>query len=156
MKKRKFSIRELATKTGHDRATLNRWLAGITSEPEALAAIAEHEAAGGAKPGTVDPKTGLSWFQAKLRDDVIEKRRLNEIAEKAKCNEWFPTQLASEIFKSLIERLENIPGRLASEQGLTGKQVIAMRRLIDEARAAVGKQIRNMPTEANEDQNRDR
>jgi hypothetical protein len=72
--KSKFSIRSLAKKFGTDRATATKVLAGITDEQEARAALQAWSEQRVGKSLTSDPDTGLSWWQARLREDVMKAR----------------------------------------------------------------------------------
>jgi len=127
--KPKFSIRKLASQTGHDRASIARWTAGAADETEALARIREHE--GDAK---FDPATGLSWYQAKQREAALAARRANAEAERRASEAWLPVETHQEIIAQLVTRLDQLPAKLLSEAGLTPAQATALQRALDQAR----------------------
>jgi hypothetical protein len=142
MTKPKLSIRTLAKKTGADRASIAKWIAGIDSEEEALATIREHQK--NSKAGAIDPATGLTWFQAKLREDTLRQRRENQEADEVQAERWMLTSDHFRMVKALVDRIEAIPSKASSELGLTSPQAIGIRRMLDEARTAAGKQIAAM------------
>ena len=140
--KRKFSIRDLAKKTGHDRATIARWLDGVTTEADALKVIAEREAAEVKNGANIDRETGLTWFQAKLREDTIQKRRENELAEKVKSREWVPMEWHFGQIKACVNLLEELPTKAGNTLALSAAQVLGLQRMLDDVRRAVADSIK--------------
>jgi hypothetical protein len=82
----------------------------------------------------IDPKTGLTWFQAKMREDTLQKRRENEIAENLKNDTWMAVEAHHQFFSLLCGKLDQIPQKARSEMGLTDDQMARLRQMIDEAR----------------------
>jgi hypothetical protein len=140
--KPEISIRSLAEKTGADRASIAKWIHGITDPKEALATVREHQKT--AKAGARDPKTGLTWFQAKLREDALRMRRENAQAAGIEAETWMATADHHKIIAVIIGRLDQIPNKAHSELGITPEQTIALQRMIDEARTVAAKEIEEM------------
>lgn len=148
---------ELAAESGMEPHTIRKWLAAEGVEPveerahgkrgkfpyydrdEALAAILPHK---GAKKSAVN-EDGLSWHQAKLREEVLELQRENERAEKLEAKEIMLTADHLQILASIIKRVEQVPSKAQSELALSASQVAGLRRMLDEAREAAAKEIEN-------------
>lgn len=81
-----------------------------------------------------DSETGLSWFQAKMREDTLQKRRENELADQIMRESWVEVSYHLEILKSLTEALDRIPEKLKSEFGLTEQQQARAQQVLDDAR----------------------
>ncbi len=140
-KNSKLSIRALSRETGVDRATAAKLAAGITDHQEAVTLIRDWQSSRAPGQTDVDPTTGLSWFKAKLREDTIAKRRENEFAQKTISREWIEVAQHHRILGAYIQKIEQLPGKLRSEQGLTDSQANAMRRALDDARIEAGKDV---------------
>lgn len=92
-------------------------------------------------PDNIDPETGLSWYQSNLREQALEKRRKNEIAEKLEKREYLQADSVKSVFATLVGALEQIPGKLKSELGLTAEQTARIQRILDDARAQAAEKI---------------
>jgi hypothetical protein len=139
-----LSIRGLARETGADRASIKKWTAGITDKAEALRVIRERQKKKEGNEANVDPDTGLTWFQAKQKEEALKLRRLNETAENQKNETWMATATHHEIVSLIMNQLEQLPGKVASQFGLDARQSEVMRRLIDEVRASAAVEIENL------------
>lgn len=73
-KSKKWSIRTLAAEFNVDRATATRVCEGVKSAREARAALTTWSQQRDEKTLSRDPETGLSWWQARLREQVIQSR----------------------------------------------------------------------------------
>lgn len=159
-----YTINQIAEKTGADRLSVKRWLEaegikparierrdGENGEiryfgPNALKFVSERKkknktriSANGATG--IDPETGLTWHQAKLMEEAKELRRENLKAEKLLAEEWMEVSDLHKILSLIATRLEQIPGKARSELGLSDSQVLALRRMMDEAREVAAKDI---------------
>jgi hypothetical protein len=81
-----------------------------------------------------DPATGLSWFQAHMREATLQKRRENKLADEVMRENWVEFAYHLEILKSLTEALDRIPEKLKSEFGLTEPQQARVQQVLDDAR----------------------
>jgi hypothetical protein len=154
------TINQLATETGSDQRSIKKWLNGEGLEPighqklgqhesalfqkeAALEIIARHQAknSDGNEDNKVDPDTGLTWFQAYLREQTLERRRKNEIAEKVKDEEFMRAEDVKQVFAVLMNGLDQLPGKLKSELGLTTAQKTRVQTIVDEARKSAAKRI---------------
>lgn len=127
-----LSIRELARRTGADRASIKKWIEGVTDEKEALRIIEERKRR---------PEEELSWFQQKAKEETIKLRRINEIAEKVKAEEWMATVTHHAIVTLIIGQLELLPGKARSQLGLDPRQTTELQRMIDEVRSNAARDI---------------
>lgn len=160
MSGRGISIQQFSDRTGADLAAIRKWFAQEGVEPirtkqcknrvmrwfdekRGLAVIVARRGNNALRNGTVnlDPETGLTWHQRKERAEALAKERENEIAEKTKSEEWVSAEFMHNKFSNFCIALEQIPGKLKSESGLTDKQALAVRRAIDEARESAAKGI---------------
>jgi hypothetical protein len=154
------SVQDLADETGMEIHTVRKWLQLEGVKPvrqrklgkrkvpyyeleKALEVILPHK--GRAKDlaagHLVDPETGLTWNQAKLREEARKLRRANERAEKLESRELMPTADHHAIVGAIVARVEQVPGKAQSELGLSPAQVEQLRRMLDEARESAAKEI---------------
>ena len=143
MSKTKYCInyRQLSSETGHDRASLAKWFAGRNpkSKEEAMAIIDEHDTK--ATPEATDSVSGLSWFQASMREDTLRKRRVNEEAEAIQQKLWMRTDDVLAMLRLIVSRLEQLPAVVKSEAGLSDAQALTMQRKIDDMRTQIADDI---------------
>lgn len=142
--KAKLSIRALAKRTGADRASIAKWIDGITDEKQALAVIREHQGKTKRPAGAVDPKTGLTWFQAKLREDTLAKRRENTEKQREQDAKWMTVKDHHRILATLVDRLERLPGTLKSQLGLSDNQANQLRKALDDLRTEAADEVEKM------------
>ena len=154
------TILDLMRETGSDRVAIERWLlmdgiSPVRTKQEqgrvrkwwprdlSIACIQSHKSRSVHRNGeaNIDPETGLTWHQRKDREDALSKARDNEVADKLKNEEWVSAEFMHNKFASFCLALEQIPGKLKSEIGLTDKQALAVRRAIDEARESAAKEV---------------
>lgn len=132
-----LSISSLAEKTGADRRSIKKWLSldNPKTEEEAIAIITAHKSKK-VEPdeANIDPKTGLTWFQAKQKEEVLEKRRENRIADKLEDKTYMLSADHHAILASMCSKLEQIPAKAKSEMGLSESHRAKLQRMIDEAR----------------------
>ena len=148
---------QIAALTGADVNTVRKWLAIEGVEPirrdnhklyydqaAAVAAVEGHIRTSTKRNDTtpnIDPETGLTWAQKKTREEAREKQRENDIEDALASKMLMPTAKAQEVFSQVIDRIEHVPGRLASE-GLGSDWVLKLRKMLDECRveasAAIG------------------
>jgi predicted transcriptional regulator len=155
-------VQDLAEETGMEIHTVRKWLQVEGLKPirertlgkrkvpyydkaAALKVILPHKGKPKNKDAAagVDPETGLSWHQAKLREEARKLRRANTRAEKLESEELMLTVDHQAILAAVISRIEQVPGKAQSEIGLTGGQVVQLRRMLDEARESAAKEIEN-------------
>lgn len=112
-RKLKFSIRKLTNEYNIDRDTTTKVTADAKSEREARAAIEAwlESRVNGVAPDDVDPVTGLSWWKAKLREDVLKSRDVRSRRKLLDGGELIPVGVISTAFKEV----EHILNRFASE-----------------------------------------
>lgn len=108
------------------------------SDPKAIEAITKHQRV---SAENIDPETGLTWFQAKTREETIKQRRENEIAEKLKDETFIPTDTVEKLVLMFLNKLELVHVKLESEFSLEPKVVKRLVELIDEARSEMAKGI---------------
>lgn len=139
------SLRALAKKTGSTERSIKKWLEleQPETEADAVAIIRKHQEAGEAKGGEIDPETGLTWFQAKTKEEAIRIRRENEREEKLESKELMPSAEHLEVLVQLCQKLEQIPFKAKSELGLNDQQKKQLQRMIDEARKVAADSIEN-------------
>lgn len=158
------TIHVLVGETGVSRQSLSKWLlqdgiapvsykgkSGLYDPEKVNECVAKHRngsANGESDPEKIDPKTGLSWFQAKLREDTIRLRRENEEEEALKSERWMSTDKHHEILRILCTKIEQLPGKMKSELGLTAQQSERARQMLDEARQLAAGQVSAIPEEA--------
>jgi hypothetical protein len=140
--KKTVSVRALARKTNHDRDSISKWIEGAATEEEALKLIAERK--GAAKAISVDPTTGMSWWQARLREDVMRLRAEREERDAIQQEKWMLTSDHFKIIAAITGRLEQVPGKVSSEQGLSPGQTLGLRKALDEAREVAANEIEAM------------
>jgi hypothetical protein len=139
--KKPDSITGLAERTGSDRRSIKRWLAedGIdASDPRAIDVITKHQKQSN---DNIDPETGLTWFQAKVREDAIKVRRENEIAERLESETYMETEQVEKLVLMFLGKLELVHVKLESEFSLDPKIVKRLVELIDEARSEMAKGV---------------
>lgn len=81
-----------------------------------------------------DKSTGLSWGQAKLREDTIRLRIDNADAEKRQSKEWMPSAEHLDVIKALCTKLDQAPAKMKSQLGLTEEQRVGAQKIIDDIR----------------------
>jgi hypothetical protein len=139
-KRKGLSIRELARKTGADRASIKKWIVGVKDEADAIKIIEERKRKAPVETA-IDPDSGLSWFQAKAKEDTLKQRRLNEVAEKVKSEEWMATATHHAMVTMIVGQLELLPGKAKSQLGLDARQSAELQRMIDEVRTNAAGEI---------------
>ena len=140
-KTKKLSVRALAKKTQCDRDSVSKWIEGAETEEQALKQILERK---GRTATALDPASGMSWWQARLKEDVLRMRAEREEREAIQQEKWMLTDDHFRIISSLMGRIEQVPGKVSSEQGLSPGQTLALRRAIDEARETAAKEVEAM------------
>jgi hypothetical protein len=144
----------LSQQTGAERRDVRKWLATENVETKsdaqgrtlyrkdaAVQVIESHRKKtkrpekATAADSNIDPKTGLTWFQAKMREDTLQKRRENEIAERLKDETWMAVDAHHQFLSQLCGKLDQIPLKARSELGLPDSQALRLQKMIDEARA---------------------
>jgi hypothetical protein len=95
--------------------------------------------AGGSE--NIDPDTGLTWAQARMREETLEKRMAREDEERRQSDEWIDAESHSEALASIVSRLEQLPGRFRSELGLSDAQEVALRRALDQIRNEAAEEV---------------
>lgn len=155
-----LTVNELAKKTGADREAVSRWLSAalepkqvkqfkdrqskLYDEKEATKIINANKRGPRAKVDDgdeIDPITGLTWFKANLREDVLRKRAEREEAEATQKKTWILISEHHEILTAVVNRLEVMPGKARSELGLSESQAEGLRRMIDEIRKEASTEV---------------
>lgn len=158
-KKKGVSLGALAIKLGCDQATVRKWVkvAGIKpvrssgawnwyDEKQVRDAVKPH-LVGREKHNTtpnVDPKSGLTWHQKKLKEEARRIEMENDRAAKLLSNEIMLTADHHRILSALISGLDRVTGKVASEQGLSPAQTLGLRKALDEMREAAAKEVSEM------------
>jgi hypothetical protein len=132
--KSKLSIRRLAQQTGADRASIAKWIEGVTDEAQALIIIAEHQRK--AKPGK-----RMSWFQRKAKEDARRLTRENEEAEAVQSKRWTKTDDVCAILRAVVARMEQWPCKVRSEGGLNDTQTAVLQKCLDDLRTQIASDI---------------
>jgi len=91
-------------------------------------------------PGA-DPQTGLTGRQRLELAKAIEQERKNEIEAKVAAEEWISRDTVFAMIKAIADSLEQLPGKVRSEAGLTDDQANVLRRAVDEARKSAENKI---------------
>jgi len=150
------SLVGLYEETGCDRKNIRKWLSDAGLEPDetkgtaklydhdkAIEIISQHKKSE-KSDCSVDPETGLSWFQADLMEKTLARRRERTIQEKKDRLELISASFYQDTLRLVMNRLEQIPSKAKSEYGLSDAQMVGIRRLIDEARQEAAKAIENL------------
>jgi hypothetical protein len=150
------SLVSLYEETGCDRGNIRKWISDAGLEPvetkgtaklynhdKAIAIIAQHKK-GEKIDSNVDPETGLSWFQADLMEKTLSRRRERILQEKKDRLELIPASFHQDALRLVMNRLEQIPGKAKSEQGISDAQMVGLRRLIDDVRVEAAKALENL------------
>lgn len=146
-----MTVNELAIATGSDRRSIAKWLkqdgiapmrkqklgkheSDIYDRDQALACIARHQ---GGEPGTNgadrDPLTKLTWFQANLREQTLQRRRDNAMAD-ALANETVMEMPKVETIMMLTRsKFLAVPDKMNSEFQLSDAAKKRLIQLVDEA-----------------------
>jgi hypothetical protein len=147
---KKVSLSYLAKKSGMIRRTVKKWLDLEGLEPpydekEALKVLASH------KQGTarqenknVDPDSGLTWAQKKMREDAKARERENEIAEALKSETYLTWDNHHKIITGTMQKIEQALAKFKATFGLSDAQMLQANRLIDEARMEAAATIKQM------------
>lgn len=98
-----------------------------------------------ANPNAIDPVTKLPWLVAKIREDAIEKRLRNQEEARRQSDEWIDAVSHREVVSAIVNRLEQFPGRMRSELGLTAEQEIGLRKGLDQIRCEAADEIEKTP-----------
>jgi plasmid maintenance system antidote protein VapI len=98
----KISIRSLAKEFGLDRATITKLCEGTAGGTEARAAITAWCAKRQTKSLDRDPETGLSWWQARLREDVLKSRASRDREQQLSGGELIPAGLVEVAAKQVF------------------------------------------------------
>ena len=110
--KSKYSIRSLVKEFPIDRSTATKLLAGITSEREARAALTAWCAQHPEKTDDLDPESGLTWWKAKLREDVLKARSMRERERQLAGGELVPVSVIQEAAQEFGYFLDRLPSYL--------------------------------------------
>ena len=137
------SAHSLSKKTGASWRSVVAWLeeAGKkASDPGAYELVkARHEK----RPTSAgaDPKPGLTWFQLKTKEEALARQRENRIADKIEKQEYMAASDVLELLSAFCNRLEQIPGKVKSELGLSDAHTKRIQKMLDEARADVSEKL---------------
>ena len=153
-----IGARALARKLKMDNTTCMKWLPieckavgtgsrgeALYDEAEATAVMERHRGKHSShkpenpapvkgKGAMFDPETGLSWPALYEKEKAVELRRKNREEDARVKREWIPADKVKEMFSAFTQSLEQLPGKLSSELGLSPTQTLAIRRGLDEAR----------------------
>lgn len=142
------SLNELRKRVGSDLRTVKKYLEQEGIKPDrkgryetaaALACIERHKPQPNGEE--IDPETGLSWFQAKVREDTKKLRRENEIADRLKDETYMETATVQHLVQMFIGKLELIPVKMESEFSLPQEAVKRLTEYLDEARREMAKGV---------------
>lgn len=161
MKAEGISPLALSRKLGCDYNCLRKWLKlesvkpvrtqgswSFYDEGEATAAVRPHLAKSKKRETdadkNIDPETGLTWSQAKMREQAIAQRLENAKEERKLSEEWGLIADFERLLKSLTDRIEQLPGKVRGEAGLTEAQAKIVQRECDAMRTDAAAEIRRM------------
>lgn len=157
-----MTVNQLVEQSGSDQRSIKKWLkldsivplrkerlgqhdSDIYDRKQAFECIARHQRAKSGKGAEVDPETNLTWFQAKLREDVIKLRRENETEQGLADSTLMKTETHHLILRIMANALEQLPGKAKSELGLTAPQTTRLRKMLDETRSAAAAEVQALP-----------
>lgn len=93
------------------------------------------------RDANIDPETGLTWAQKKLKEEAQALERENRIAERLENKTYIDAVECYETLSQLCRKLDQIPSKARSMFGLTAAVEKGLQQLIDDAREAAAKQI---------------
>ena len=154
-----LSIPEIAERCHANRVTVEKYLqlegikpigrrgrGHLWPESEAIAVVQAHQ-----KPiGThntapnIDPETGLTWSQKEAKEKARKLEMENDRAAKLLSEEIMLTSDHHRIMAAIVGRIEQVPGKVGSEQGLGPAVILAIRKALDEARQVAAKEVEEM------------
>jgi hypothetical protein len=114
--KSKYSIRSLVKEFPIDRSTATKLLAGITSECEAREALTAWCEQHPNETDDLDPESGLTWWKAKLREDVLKSRTMRERERQLAGGELVPVNVIEQAAREFGHQFD----RLVSDAYLAG------------------------------------
>jgi hypothetical protein len=153
------SVYQLTKELGMDTVAAHKWLALEKLKPlrvverkggrvdqyfdhnSAVAVLSPHCRGRTPKKENLNPETGESNAQFLLRQKGVQLRMKNEEEQARISREWIPATDVMQAFKTLADKLDNLPSKLKSETGLTDAQTTAIRRALDDAREGARKEI---------------
>ena len=163
-----LTIIGLARLTGADRDAVSKWLALEDLQPvkvvkrrgrdvrfydpeKALPIIERHRRVLRAKDAPADKaskaaKGAKSWFALKQQQEYRKLKRENDIEDRKLSEEWLTWEDHRKVLSTLVNRLEQVPGKARSEAGLSDAQTAIVQRMIDEARSDAARDVRGMKT----------
>lgn len=93
------------------------------------------------KEKNLDPETGLTWAQRKMREEAIEKARANRIADKLEGNVYLTWENHHKILSAMMKKLDQAVDKSKSELALTDHQALRLRRIFDDARKEASAEV---------------
>lgn len=155
-----ITINQLAEETGSDRTSIKKWLKADGIQPLHRERLGKHDSdiyprdrslecvyahqsrnAPETTKHTHDPVTGLTWFQAKTREEALAKRRENENASALADGTLIKLSDVEKLIGIVINRLELIPSKMQSEHNLPSPATKRLQSLLDEARSEMAKDL---------------
>ena len=142
----RISVASLNLLTGSTRVDIKRWLIEAGFDPlnldpaksdEYLRIIKTHQDTK-VHPGEGQSPhrdgEGLTWSEAKQKEETRKLRRENMVAEKAMAEDWMTTAAHHAVLSSLCAKLETAPDTFKAQMGLTAAQRDLIQNGLDEIR----------------------
>jgi DNA-binding transcriptional MerR regulator len=92
----------------------------------------------------IEADTGLTYAQALMKERAIKERRENEEAEAVQSKRWFPTDKMLEMFAAIVNRMEQLPGKVRSEAGLSETQMAVVQAKVDDTRRQIASDLEGL------------
>ena len=83
-------------------------------------------------------------FALKQQQEYRKLKRENDIEDRKLSEEWLTWEDHRKVLSTLVNRLEQVPGKARSEAGLSDAQTAIVQRMIDEARSDAARDVRGM------------
>ena len=79
-------------------------------------------------------KDGLTWSEAKQREETRKLKRDNEIAEKVLLDQWMTTSAHHAILSAIFSAIEQVPGKYKAATGCSAAHCKKLETMLDESR----------------------
>lgn len=86
------------------------------------------------KQRAIDPVSGLTWHEAKLREATIAQRLSNQEKATKLSKEWVTAERHFALLKGLCSKIDQCPAKAKSQLNLTEEQRIELQKILDDAR----------------------
>ena len=111
-------------------------------EEKAIAILKPHCGGRRANTENVDPDSGMSYTQLKMKEDWVKRKRENEIEEALKTKTWIEVTQHHQVLSTLTDKLDRLPLKCKSELGLTDLQAAGIQRIIDDIRKEASEEVK--------------